>query len=144
MADNYQVKNAAGSNITISAKEVATGIFSNRTTPQVGGSDVASGNPMPVVNSITAPFFGQGKIAVGGTAQALPAATLARGILITAKSSNVSNLFGGLSGVTVADDGTGSGYRLEPAQSVSIAVASRASIFIIGATTNDIFYYTGN
>ena len=48
MADNYQVKDASAATISITAKEVSTGVFSNRIIPTVGGSDVASGNPLPV------------------------------------------------------------------------------------------------
>lgn len=48
MADNYTVKNAAGSTISIAADEVVSGVYSNRVTPLIGGSDVAIDNPMPV------------------------------------------------------------------------------------------------
>lgn len=48
MADNYQVKDAAASTITIAAKEESAGVFSPRMTPRVAGADVSSSNPMPV------------------------------------------------------------------------------------------------
>ena len=48
MADNYNVKDAAGSTISIAADEVSTGVYSNRVTPLVGGTDVADANPLPV------------------------------------------------------------------------------------------------
>lgn len=66
MADNYDVKDAAGSTIAIKAKEVSTGIFSNRIIPQVADADVASGNPMPVVATASEVHVGE----IGGnTAQ---------------------------------------------------------------------------
>lgn len=48
MADNYNVKDAAGATISIAADEVSSGVYSNRVTPLVGGADVATGNPLPV------------------------------------------------------------------------------------------------
>lgn len=48
MADNYNVKNAAGDPITIRAKETAAGIFSNFVHMMTGGTEVADGNPLPV------------------------------------------------------------------------------------------------
>lgn len=48
MADNYQVKDAAGSTITIRAKEVASGIFSNFVHLMVGSTEVSETNPVPV------------------------------------------------------------------------------------------------
>lgn len=48
MADNYNVKDAAGSTIAIAADEVSAGVYSNRVTPLVGGTDVGPTNPLPV------------------------------------------------------------------------------------------------
>lgn len=55
MADNYQVKNASGTSITIRAKEVASGIFSNLVHLMVGGTEVDTSNPLPVRGLITNP-----------------------------------------------------------------------------------------
>jgi hypothetical protein len=48
MADNYNVKDASGNTIVIAADEVSSGVYSNRVTPIVGGSDVGPANPFPV------------------------------------------------------------------------------------------------
>lgn len=48
MADNYNVKDAAGSTIVISAKEEVAGLYSPRMTPRVNSADVSAANPLPV------------------------------------------------------------------------------------------------
>jgi len=86
---------------------------------------------------------GQKKIAVTGTALALGAGVLFNGVVITAKASNTASLFIGGAGVTVTDDGSGNGYRLEPGQSISFAVADLGNLFVNG-TAGDSVYYAGN
>lgn len=48
MADNYQVKDANGSTISISADEVSSGVYSNRVILTVSGADVDNSAPLPV------------------------------------------------------------------------------------------------
>lgn len=55
MADNYDIKNAAGATITVRAKEVAAGIFSNLVHLMVGGTEVGPTNPVPVRGLIRNP-----------------------------------------------------------------------------------------
>jgi hypothetical protein len=51
MADDYNVKDAAGSTIKIRAKEVIAGVFSNLVHLMTGGAEVDSGNPLPVAQT---------------------------------------------------------------------------------------------
>ena len=48
MADNYQVKDANGSTISISADEVSSGVYSNRVILTISGVDVDNSAPLPV------------------------------------------------------------------------------------------------
>ena len=48
MADNYNIRDASNTPISIAADEVSAGVYSPRVTPYVGGADVAVANPLPV------------------------------------------------------------------------------------------------
>lgn len=76
---------------------------------------------------------GQKKIAATGTAVALAATTpLVNGVIVTALDTNSAKVAVGAAGVTVATDGTGTGYVLAPGQSISFGVTDFASVFING------------
>lgn len=82
--------------------------------------------------------------ALTASAVALTARALVNGAVLTAKSTNAGNIFIGFDNtVTTADDGTGSGYRLLPGQSISFGVTNASAIWIIG-TLNDVIYVAGN
>lgn len=55
MADNYQVKDANGSTISISADEVSSGVYSNRVILTSSGTDVSSTDSLPVKGKISNP-----------------------------------------------------------------------------------------
>ena len=72
MSDNYNVKDAAGNTIAIKAKEVSTGIFSNRIIPQVADADVSNANPIPISDAggsltVDGTVAVSGSVAVTGT-----------------------------------------------------------------------------
>lgn len=48
---NYNIKDAANATIAIAADEVSAGVYSPRVTPLHAGSDVATGNPLPTVQT---------------------------------------------------------------------------------------------
>ncbi len=78
MPDNYTVKNASGDVVTIAADEVSTGVFSNRITPLHNGTDVSTGNPLPVnatVSSNVTVQDGGNSLTVDGTVAATQSGT---------------------------------------------------------------------
>lgn len=108
------------------------------TDSQLRAAAIAVETPLPVD-----PFIGQLKIATSSTAVQLPNKALKNGIVLKASSSNISNLFVGASGVTTTDDGTGSGYKLEPGEAISFAILNSNTIYVNG-TAGSILYYSGN
>lgn len=80
---------------------------------------------------------------VTATATALTSQALINGVVITAATTNAGNVFVGGSGVTTTDTGSGSGYKLQPGQSISFGVTNCSAIYIIG-TAADIVYVAGN
>lgn len=109
------------------------------------GLPYTSGNPLPVSGDSggnPAAVYADQQV-VTASAVALAGHTLANGVVIKAKSTNVGNVFVGSSGVTAADDGTGTGYRLLPGEAISFGVTNASAIFIIG-TLNDVIYIAGN
>lgn len=82
--------------------------------------------------------------AVTASAVALPDYRLANGFVLTAATSNAGDvLVGSTSAVTTAIDGSGTGYRLVPGQSISFGVTTPAALWIIG-TASDVVYLAGN
>ena len=96
------------------------------------------GNPTPA-----APVSGQIKIAVTGTRIQLPGNVLVKGVIITAKSTNVNAIYVGSNTVNNVGDGTGLGYILEPGASVSAAVGNTNNLYVNG-TAGDIISFIGS
>jgi hypothetical protein len=117
---------------------VNTGLSQPLTDTQLRANAIDVQTPMP-----SSLVVGQGKIAVTNVAQPLPSAVLKNGIVITARDENASSIWVGGNTVTLTDDGTGTGYRLTPGQSISFASSNANAIFVIGAS-GQIFYYAGN
>ena len=89
------------------------------------------------------PTFGQVKIAVTGTAVQFPAGLLHNGIIITAKSTNLADMFLGNVDVDNVGTGSGKGYILEAGNSISYAVRDSSSLFVTG-TSGDILSFAGS
>lgn len=110
-----------------------------------GTSAATASNPLPV----NAP--GSGGVStvyadqqvVTATATALTTQALINGVIIKAKSTNTGKVFIGAAGVNATDDGTGTGFALNPGDAVSIPISTTAGLFVIG-TLNDIIYVMGN
>lgn len=81
--------------------------------------------------------------AVTAGAVALPYQILANGFVLTAKSTNAGSVWVGDSGVNTTDDGTGTGYKLVPGQSISFGITNPNGVYIIG-TASDVVYMAGN
>lgn len=115
-----------------------SGATGGLTDAQLRAADVPVVTPLPA-----SPITGQGKISTTGTAVQLVASALKNGIVVKANPNNAQPLFVGGLGVTNTNDGTGNGYRLDPGEAISFAVANANSIYING-TAGDIFYFAGN
>jgi hypothetical protein len=98
-----------------------------------------------LANAMTtgAPLTGQSKIAVTSTAVRLPDRRLVNGVIITAKSTNTTNILVGDFDVTTTQDGTGNGEILEPGASLSYAVDNLNRVWING-TAGAIISYSGS
>ncbi len=80
-----------------------------------------------------------GQQATTTSAVALPAGTFTRGpVVFKAPKGNAAAIEIGASGVT-----TGTGFVLDPGDSVSLNVESLASIYLIGANTTDHLTWIG-
>lgn len=86
---------------------------------------------------------GQTKVAVTGTAVALPDHALVNGVVVRAKLANVADIYVGASDVNRTDDGTGTGYKLVAGDVISFAVDNTNVIWINGSA-NDVVYFAGN
>ena len=63
---------------------------------------------------------------------------------VIAAASNTGPVWIGAAGVTMADDGTGDGYRLDPSQGApGIAAGDLSQVYINGAAGNFV-YFLGN
>jgi len=114
-------------------------------TPQVGGSNISSANPMPVSTPLAGLVVTQKAIAVANTAIAFSANALVNGVIITASPSNTGPIWIGGSGVLETDDGTGNGYKLVPGQSSpGLGVLNTNAVYIIGANVGDFATAIGN
>ena len=76
------------------------------------------------------------------SAAALPSATFANGIVLTAPSTNTSTIYVGGSSVTAS--GANAGYPLKAGQSISYGVANSNQIYMVGTNTTDVLVGTGN
>lgn len=90
---------------------------------------------------ISSVIVGQYKITA--SAVQLGSNALTNGVIFTAKSTNVGNVFIGGSGVTTTADGTGNGYILEPGNSISFAASNTNLYYVIG-TANDVLSWAGS
>lgn len=90
---------------------------------------------------IASVIVGQKKITT--SAVQLGANTLTNGVIFSALSTNVGNIFIGGSGVNATVDGTGTGYILEPGASISFAATNTNLYYVIG-TANDVLSFAGS
>jgi hypothetical protein len=86
---------------------------------------------------------GQAVISSGGVAVQLPSGALKNGVIISARSTNSGDITIGNRNVTNTEDGTGSGYILEPGSSVSYGVTNTNVIWINGST-GDVVSWSGS
>lgn len=98
---------------------------------------LASGLPVPTVSDNPA-VITSGQVATTATATALPAFAYTNGIVITASASNTAEVFVGPAGVTV-----GTGYPLQPGQSIAYGVTNGSAIYLVSAALQTAAY-TGN
>ena len=89
------------------------------------------------------PVFGQVIIASTDTAVQFPANLLHNGIIITARSANLADMYLGNSNVQNLGDGTGNGYILEAGNSISYAIRD-ASILYVNGREGDMLSFAGS
>src|ERR1035437_1018444 len=91
-----------------------------------GGTFAVQATPVLIASVIV----GQKKLTA--SAVQLGSNALTNGVIFSALSTNVGNIFIGGSGVTTTADGTGNGYILEPGTSISFAATNTNLYYVIG------------
>ena len=128
--------------------------------PVIGGAPVSASNGLFVAPTAGATFPVNGAVSISGavntvasnpasifsmqqtcnvTASALPSQALTNGVVVKALKTNTAIVYLGGSGVAPT-----SGYPLVAGESISYAVSSLSSIYLICQNTTDVIAITGN
>lgn len=107
------------------------------------GIDQTTPGTTNLVQTPTPAAVTAGQYKITASAVSIGSQALVNGVVLKAKNTNVGAIWVGPTGVTTTDDGTGNGFRLNPGDTLSLAVANVSAIFAIG-TANDVLYWTGN
>lgn len=133
---SIQARNGAGQLVTIATIDDLLAVVAT----QEGQADIV-GALNALGSSVGAPIVGQ--IATSASPVPLSNHPLKNGVVVKAKPTNVSNIFVGGAGVSVTDDGSGTGYPLAPGEAISLACANTNQIYVV-STGSAVLYFAGN